>query len=35
LRRADSDELQIDVLKCRGGRNGVSVKVEAPCSGCA
>ena len=27
--------LQIDVVKCRGGRSGVSVKVEAPCSGCA
>jgi hypothetical protein len=27
--------LQIDVVKCRGGRNGRSVKVEAPCSGCA
>ena len=27
--------LQIDVVKCRGGRRGVSVKVEAPCSGCA
>jgi hypothetical protein len=35
LQRADSDRLQIDVLKCRGGRSGVSVKVEAPCSGCA
>jgi hypothetical protein len=35
LRRADSNALQIDVLKCRGGRSGLSVKVEAPCSGCA
>jgi len=35
LRRADSNGLQIDVLKCRGGRSGQSVKVEAPCSGCA
>lgn len=35
LRRADSSALQIDVLKCRGGRSGMSVKVEAPCSGCA
>ena len=35
LRRADHNELQIDVLKCRGGRSGQSIKVEAPCSGCA
>jgi len=35
LRRADSNGLQIDVLKCRGGRSGQSVKVAAPCSGCA
>jgi hypothetical protein len=35
LRRAADDALQIDVLKCRGGRSGFSVKVEAPCSGCA
>jgi len=35
LRRAADNELQIDVLKCRGGRSGQSVKVEAPCSGCA
>lgn len=35
LRRADSNALQVDVLKCRGGRSGLSVKVEAPCSGCA
>jgi hypothetical protein len=35
LRRADDNALQIDVLKCRGGRSGQSVKVEAPCSGCA
>jgi hypothetical protein len=35
LRRADDNALQIDVLKCRGGRSGHSVKVEAPCSGCA
>jgi hypothetical protein len=35
LRRADSSALQIDVLKCRGGRSGMSVKVETPCSGCA
>jgi hypothetical protein len=34
LRRTES-ALQIDVVKCRGGRSGVSVKVEAPCSGCA
>jgi protein ImuA len=34
LRRTDST-LQIDVVKCRGGRSGLSVKVEAPCSGCA
>jgi len=27
--------LQIDVVKCRGGRRGVSVQVAAPCSGCA
>jgi hypothetical protein len=35
LRRAASNALQIDVLKCRGGRSGVSVQVETPCSGCA
>ena len=35
LRRADNNALQIDVLKCRGGRSGQSVKVAAPCSGCA
>jgi Uncharacterized conserved protein len=35
LQRADSNALQIDVLKCRGGRSGLSVEVEAPCSGCA
>lgn len=35
LRRADRSALQIDVLKCRGGRSGMSVKVEATCSGCA
>ena len=35
LRRAESSALQIDVVKCRGGRSGMSVKVEAPCSGCA
>jgi protein ImuA len=35
LQRADSNTLQIDVLKCRGGRSGLSVEVEAPCSGCA
>lgn len=35
LRRAASNALLIDVLKCRGGRSGQSVKVEAPCSGCA
>jgi len=35
LRRAAHNELQIDVLKCRGGRSGQSIKVEAPCSGCA
>ena len=35
LRRADDDALQIDVLKCRGGRSGQSIKVAAPCSGCA
>jgi hypothetical protein len=35
LRRADNNELQIDVLKCRGGRSGQSIKVDAPCSGCA
>jgi hypothetical protein len=35
LQRAASNVLQIDVLKCRGGRSGVSVQVEAPCSGCA
>lgn len=35
LRRADNNALQIDVLKCRGGRSGQSVRVEAPCSGCA
>jgi protein ImuA len=35
LRRTDSNALQVDVLKCRGGRSGLSVKVEAPCSGCA
>jgi cell division inhibitor SulA/protein ImuA len=35
LRRADSSALQINILKCRGGRSGMSVKVEAPCSGCA
>jgi hypothetical protein len=34
LRRI-ANTLQIDVVKCRGGRSGVSVKVEAPCSGCA
>ena len=34
LRRIAST-LQIDIVKCRGGRSGVSVKVEAPCSGCA
>jgi hypothetical protein len=34
LRRIAS-ALQIDVVKCRGGRSGVSVKVKAPCSGCA
>ena len=34
LRRVES-ALQIDVVKCRGGRSGMSVKVEAPCSGCA
>jgi protein ImuA len=34
LRRIAS-ALQIDVVKCRGGRSGVSVTVEAPCSGCA
>jgi len=35
LRRTENSALQIDVLKCRGGRSGMSVKVEAPCSGCA
>ena len=35
LRRAENSALQIDVIKCRGGRSGMSVKVEAPCSGCA
>ena len=35
LQRADRNALQIDVLKCRGGRSGQSVKVAAPCSGCA
>jgi cell division inhibitor SulA/protein ImuA len=34
LRRVER-ALQIDVVKCRGGRSGMSVKVEAPCSGCA
>jgi hypothetical protein len=34
LRRIAS-ALQVDIVKCRGGRSGVSVKVEAPCSGCA
>jgi hypothetical protein len=34
LRRVEG-ALQIDVVKCRGGRSGVSVQVEAPCSGCA
>lgn len=34
LQRVES-ALQIDVVKCRGGRSGQSVKVEAPCSGCA
>ena len=35
LRRTDHNELQIDVLKCRGGRSGQSIKIETPCSGCA
>jgi hypothetical protein len=35
LRRSDNNALQIEVVKCRGGRSGVSVKVEAPCSGYA
>jgi hypothetical protein len=35
LHRTASSELQIDVLKCRGGRSGMSVKVATPCSGCA
>ncbi len=30
-----ANALQIDVVKCRGGRSGVSLKVQAPCSGCA
>ena len=30
-----ANALQIDVVKCRGGRSGMSLKVEAPCSGCA
>jgi hypothetical protein len=34
LRRI-ANALQVDVVKCRGGRSGVSVKVEVPCSGCA
>ena len=35
LRKAGSSTLQIDVVKCRGGRSGMSVQVAAPCSGCA
>ena len=35
LRRAAGSSLQIDVVKCRGGRSGMSVQIEAPCSGCA
>lgn len=34
LQRVES-ALQIYVVKCRGGRSGQSVEVEAPCSGCA
>ena len=34
LQRAER-ALQVDIVKCRGGRSGLSVKVEAPCSGCA
>jgi hypothetical protein len=34
LRRIAS-ALQVDIVKCRGGRSGVSVKMAAPCSGCA
>jgi hypothetical protein len=30
-----ANALQIDVVKCRGGRSGVSLKVQASCSGCA
>jgi hypothetical protein len=33
--RRNASALQIDVVKCRGGRSGVSVTVAAPCSGCA
>jgi hypothetical protein len=35
LRKAESSALQIDVVKCRGGRSGMSVQVAAPCSGFA
>ena len=35
LHRAESGALQVDVVKCRGGRSGMSVRVAAPCSGFA
>jgi len=35
LCKAENSALQIDVVKCRGGRSGISVLVAAPCSGFA